>query len=168
MTVWMPAAAAIAALLIVSGCSQKKTASETRSGAQPQQTTSEGVSRGTPTTSDEPREATVTEAATVPEIWAQIVTEQNRLSAAIQEGRLQSVPGLAHGIRDLAAALANKASASNPPPSPKLAAQVEQLKTAADDLAEQSNAGDLKAAQTEFAKLSAILDAIKANLGPQL
>ena len=154
------------ALLMVSGCSQKKTDSETRSGAHHQ--TSEGVTRGTPTTSDEPREATVTEAATVPEIWAQIATEQNRLSAAIQEGRLQSVPGLAHGIRDLAAVLATKARASNPPPSPKLAAQVEQLNTAVDDLAERSNAGDLKAAQTEFARLSAILDAIKANLGPQL
>jgi outer membrane murein-binding lipoprotein Lpp len=167
MTMWTPAAAAIA-LLMVTGCSQKKTTSETQSGAQTQQQTSEAVPRETPATSEEPREAIVTEPATVSEIWAQIATEQNRLSVAIQEGRLQSVPGLAHEIRDLAAALATKASASNPPPSPKLAGQVEQLKTAADDLAEQSNAGDLKAAQTEFAKLSAILDAIKSNLGPQL
>jgi hypothetical protein len=45
---------------------------------------------------------------------------------------------------------------------------VEQLKSAVDDLAERSESGDLKAAQTEFARLSAILDAIKATLGPQL
>ena len=167
MTMWTPAAAAIA-LLMVTGCSQKKTTSETQSGAQTQQQMSEGAPRETPTTSAEPKEATVTEAATVSEIWAQIATKQTRLSSAIQEGRLQSVPGLAHEIRDLAAALASKASASSPPPSPKLADQVEQLEAAADDLAELGNAGDLKAAQMEFAKLSAILDAIKSNLGPQL
>jgi outer membrane murein-binding lipoprotein Lpp len=110
----------------------------------------------------------VTEAATVPEIWGKIATEHDRLSAAIQGERLQSVPGLAHGIRDLAVVLANKASTAASPPSPKLAGQVEQLKSAVDDLAERSEAGDLKAAQTEFARLSAILDAIKATLGPQL
>jgi outer membrane murein-binding lipoprotein Lpp len=109
----------------------------------------------------------VTEAATVPEIWAQIATEHDRLSAAIQAERLQSVPGLAHEIRDLAVALANKASAAAPQ-SPKLSGQVEQLKSAVDDLAERSESGDLKAAQMEFARLSAILDAIKATLGPQL
>jgi outer membrane murein-binding lipoprotein Lpp len=167
MRVWTPVAAVIA-LLVVSGCSERKTTSETQSGSQTQQQTSEGVPPETPSTSEQPKEATVTEAATVPEIWAQIATEHDRLSAAIQAERLQSVPGLAHEIRDLAVALANKASAAATPPSPKLAGQVEQLKAAVDDLAERSEAGDLKAAQTEFARLSAILDAIKATLGPQL
>jgi outer membrane murein-binding lipoprotein Lpp len=166
MRVWTAAAAI--ALLVVSGCSQRKTTTETPSRAQQKQQASQGAPQGTPSTSDEPREPTVTEAATVPEIWAQIATEHERLSAAIREERLQSVPRLAYGIRDLAVVLANKARASYPPASPKLTAQVEQLKTAVDDLAERSNAGDLKAAQTDFARLSAILDAIKANVGPQL
>jgi outer membrane murein-binding lipoprotein Lpp len=167
MRVWTPAAAAIA-LLVVSGCSQKENTSETQSRGQTKQQTSQEAPRETPSTSDEPREATVTESTTVPEIWAQIATEQDRLSAAIQEQRLQSVPRLAYGIRDLAVVLTSKAGTASPPPSPKLAGQVDQLKAAADDLAERSNAGDLRAAQTEFARFSAILDAIKAALGPQL
>ncbi len=166
MTKLTPAAAAIA-LLVVSGCSQKKTTTETPSHAQQKQEASQEAPQGTPSGSDGPREATVTEAATVSEIWAQIATEQERLSAAIREERLQSVPRLAYGIRDLVIVLANKARASDPPPSPKLTAQVEQLRTAVDDLAERSNAGDLKAAQTESARLNAILDAIKASVGPR-
>ena len=167
MRMWTPAATAIA-LLVVSGCSQRETTSETQSRGQTEQQTRQVAPQGTPSTNDEPREPTVTEAATVPEIWAQIATKQDRLSAAIREERLQSVPRLAYGIRDLAVLLANKVLASDSPPSPKLAGHVEQLKTAVDDLAERSNTGDLKAVQTEFARLSAILDAIKANLGPQL
>lgn len=166
MRVWAPAAIA---LLVMTGCSQRKTTSEDAPSSAPQeQRAKRGTPRETPTKREEPREETVTVAATVPEIWAQIAAEHDRLSAMIQEERLQSVPGPTHRIRDLVVDLANRARASAPSPSPKLAAQVEQLKTAVVELAERSDAGDLKAAQTEFARLSAVLEAIKASVGPQL
>jgi hypothetical protein len=143
-----------------SGCSQKKSASETPPVAE--QPPSQAPAPGGHAQS----ETTATAAGSVQEAWTQIAAEQGKLSAAIQDGQLKAVHRLAFRIRDLVVALADKAGASSPPPAPKLAGQVEQFKASAADLAQLGDAGDLKGAQTEFAKLSAILDAIKSTVGP--
>ena len=156
---WIWVAAALA-ILAGSGCSQKKSASETPPAAQ--QPSAQAPAPGGHAQSD----TTAAAAGSAQEAWTQIAAEQDKLSAAIQDGRLKAVHRLVFRIRDLVVALADKAAASSPSPPPKLAGQVEQFKTSAADLAQLGDSGDLKGAQTEFAKLSAILDAIKSTVGP--
>ena len=94
------------------GCGQKRTESQTTPQTA-QQASGEAAEHG------ESGE-TIKPAGTVPEIWAQIIAEREKLSAAIQNGQLKDVHHHAFGIRDLVAALAEKASVSSPGTAPKL------------------------------------------------
>lgn len=149
--------AAVVGVLVLAGCSSKKSESEapaTSSQAAP----SVEAERG------ESAEA-VTPAGTAGEIWTQIGDEQSKLSAAIQNGQLKDVHHLAFGIRDLVVALADKATAASPALAPKLNGMVEQVKASASKLDELGDAGNLSGTQAEYAKLETILGAIKSVAG---
>ena len=145
--------AAVIAVLVLGGCSSKKSESEAPAAS----------SQAAPSAEAEHSESAeaVTPAGTVGEIWTQIGDEQSKLSAAIQNGQLKDVHHLAFGIRDLVVALADKATAASPALAPQLKGMVEQVKASATKLDELGDAGNLSGTQTEYAKLETILGAVK-------
>ena len=149
--------AAVIAVLVLGGCSSKKSESEEPAAS----------SQGAPSAEAEHGESAeaVTPAGTVGEIWTQIREEQGKLSAAIQNGQLKNVHHLAFGIRDLVVALADKATAASPAIAPKLKGMVEQVKASATKLDELGDAGNLSGTQAEYAKLETILGTIKVATG---
>ena len=156
------AAAASVAVVVVTGCSSNKSQSDApaaSSQAAPQAAAPSGeAERG------ESAEA-VTPAGTIPEIWTQIAGEQAQMTAAIRNGQLKDVHHLAFGIRDLVIALADKAKAASPAITARIDNMVEQVKTSATTLDELGDAGNLSGTQAEYAKLEAILEAIKSVAG---
>jgi len=149
------------ALLVVGtlgslGCGKERTESQTTLEQQTRQTQPSGETT-------EPRESGDTTATveTVEGIWGQITTEQEKISAAIQSGRLKEVHRRADRIRDLVVALTDKAVVASPEAAPRLKGLAEQVKASAEDLGEMGDAGDVKGVETESAKLNAILAAVK-------
>jgi hypothetical protein len=98
---------------------------------------------------------------TVEGIWGNIVAEQEKLSTVIQSGQLKDVHHRADRMRDLVVALVDKAAVASPETAPRLKGLGEQVKASTEDLGEMGDAGDLKGAETEAAKLNAILAAVK-------
>jgi hypothetical protein len=152
---WLVPVLVVIGTLWLLGCGQKKT--EVQATQQVQPSGEAAVNGGSG--------ETITPAATITGIWAQITAEQGKLSTAIQNGQLKDVHHLAFGIRDLVAALAEKASVSTPAAAPKLKDLVEQVKASASKLDETGDAGNLSGTQAEAAKLGATLDAIKVAVG---
>lgn len=140
------------------GCGQKKTESQA-----PQEATRRAQPPGGAAERGDSGD-TITAAGDVAGIWAQITAEQEKLSAVIQNGQLKDVHHLAFGIRDLTVALADAASVHPPEAAPRLKGLVEQVKVSASDLGEMGDAGNLRGTELEFAKLNAILDAVKATV----
>ena len=145
--------AAVVGVLVLAGCSSKKSESEAPA-ASSQAAPSAEAERG------ESAEA-VTPAGTVGEIWTQIGDEQSKLSTAIQNGQLKDVHHLAFGIRDLVVALADKANTASPATAARLNGMVAQVKASATKLDELGDAGNLSGTQAEYGKLETILGAIK-------
>jgi hypothetical protein len=137
------------------GCSKERTESQTppeQAGrAQPSGESAK------PTVSGD----TIATAQTVEGIWDQITLEQEKVSAAIQSGQLKELHHRGNRIRDLVGTLAEKAVVTSPETAPRLKGLGEQVKASATDLGEMGDAGDLKGAETESAKLNAILAAVK-------
>ena len=157
---WSLLAAAIGAL-VLAGCSSNKGQSE--GPAASPEAAPQAAAPG-PAAEHAESEA-VTPAGTVAEIWTQIADEQAKLSTAIQNGQLKDVHHLAFGIRDLVVALADKANATSPAGAPRLNKIVDQVKASAVQLDTLGDAGNLSGTQTEFAKLNAILEAVKSAAG---
>ena len=151
---WTLALLVVGALWLL-GCGKERTESQ----APPDQARRALPSRE----AAEPRESsdTIATAVTVEGIWAQITAEQEKVASVIQNGRLKEVRHPADRIRDLVVALEDKAVVSSPEAAPRLKGLVEQVKGSAADLGEMGDAGDLKGAETESAKLNAILAAVK-------
>jgi ABC-type glycerol-3-phosphate transport system substrate-binding protein len=149
--------AAVIGIFVVAGCSFKKSESEAPA-------LSSEASPGAEAEHDEAVEA-VAAAGTVGAIWTQIGDEQSKLSSAIQSGQLKDVHHLAFGIRDLVVALAEKATAASPAIAPQLNGMVEQVKASASKLDELGDAGNLSGVQAEYAKLEAVLGAIRNVAG---
>jgi hypothetical protein len=154
--------AAVVGVLVLVGCSSNKSQSEAQEEAS-EKSAKTVAPRGAD--ASDGTSGAVTPAGTVAEIWTQIANEQGKLSAVIQNGELEDVHHLAYGIRDLVVALADKANAAAPASAPRLNGMVEQLKTSAAALDELGDAGDRSGARTEYAKFSAILDAIRSVAG---
>ena len=149
--------AAVVGVLVLAGCSSKKSESEapaTSSQAAPSVEAERGASA-----------EAVTPAGTAGEIWTQIGAEQSKLSAAIQNGQLKDVHHLAFRIRDLVVALADKANTTSPATAAKLNGMVAQVTASATRLDELGDAGNLSGTQAEYAKLETILGTIKAATG---
>ena len=156
---WALYSAAAMIAIALAGCSPKQESSEAppaSSEPAPQPVTAGGETEHTT-----PSQALIP-ASTVPEIWTQIAGEQGKLSVALQTGQLEGVHHLALGIRDLAVALADTAKATTPAVAARIDNQVDQLKTSVATLVELGDAGNRSGAQTEYAKLEAILDAMKS------
>jgi hypothetical protein len=149
--------AAFIGVLVLAGCSSKKSESEAPAAS----------SQAAPSAEAEHGESAeaVTPAGTVGEIWTQIGDEQGKLSAAIENGQLKDVHHLAFGIRDLVVALADKANTASPAGALKLNGMVEQVRASATKLDELGDAGNLSGTQTEYAKLETILGTIKNVAG---
>ena len=148
----------VGGVLSLLGCGQKKTESQgTQQTTPPAGETADRGESG----------ETMTPAGTVAGIWDQITAERDKLAAAIQNGQLKDVHHLAFGVRDLVVALADKTTAFAPGAAPKLKTLVDQVKASAGKLDETGDAGDLGGTQAEFAKLNAILDAVKATVSPR-
>jgi hypothetical protein len=154
--------AVLIGVVVFIGCSSNKNSSEAPGASS--QSSSETVAPGGAGESDS-NSGAVIPAGTVAEIWTQIDAEKSKLSSAIQSGELKDVHHLAYRIRDLAVALTDKAAANTPAMAPRVNGMVEQLRTSASELDKLGDAGDRSGAQTEFAKLSAILDAIRSVTG---
>jgi hypothetical protein len=146
--------AAVIGVLVLAGCSSKKSESEAPAAS----------SEAAPSAEAEHGESAeaVTPAGTVGEIWTQIGDEQGKLSAAIQNGQLKDVHHLAFGIRDLVIALADKTIATSPALAPQLKGMAEQVKASATKLDELGDAGNLSGTQAEYAKLETVLGTIKS------
>ena len=153
---WDLVVAAMAALsvVVVVGCSPKKSESEAPAA---------GAQTATPSGDAEHAMSPdmVMPAGTVAGIWDQISDERAKLSSAIQNGQLKDVHHLAFGIRDLVVALADKAKAASPGNASKLDGMVEQVKASATKLDELGDAGNLSGTQAEYAKLETVLGSIK-------
>ena len=156
---WVLAVALVGTLWLV-GCGQKQSDSSAPPAASQQPTAQQSAPAGGSAEHGESGEK-VTPAGTAQEIWGQIVVELDKLSAAIQNGELKNVHHLAFATRDLAAALAEKATASSPALGPKLQPMVEQVKASASKLDELGDAGNLSGTQAEFARFSSMLDGIR-------
>ena len=156
--------AAVIGVVLLAGCSSKEGKNEA-----PGESSKEAPEAAAPGGGGEHGEsaAAVTPAGTVAGIWTQIEGEQGKLTAAIQNGQLKDVHHLAFGIRDLVAALADKASAASPASAAKLKGLVGQVKASASKLDELGDAGNLSGTQAEYAKLNTILDAIKTVAGAE-
>ena len=150
--------AAVIGVVLLAGCSSKKSESEK------QEASSQATAPSSESEHGESAEA-VTPAGTVAAIWTQIEGEQGKLSTAIQNGQLKDVHHLAFGVRDLVVALADKATAGSPASADKLKGMVEQVKASASKLDELGDAGNLSGTQAEYAKLDAMLSAIKTVAG---
>lgn len=168
-TRWWVLALLVAGTLWLLGCEQKKRESQAPQEAprqvQPPGNAAESGGRGDAERGG--RGDTTTPAGSIAGIWTQIDAEQEKLSAAIQNGELRRVRHLALGISGLAVAVTDEASVRSPEKAPRLKSLLEQVKVSAGDLAEVGDAGDLKGTKMEFAKLNAILDAVKATVGPE-
>ena len=151
--------AAVVGVLLIAGCSSNKSESGTPNTSA--QAAPQTPAPGAAVEGGETAEA-VTPAATVPEIWNQIGAEQGKLSAAIQNGQLKDVHHLAFGIRDLVVAMAGKLNAASPAGATKLNGMVEQVKASATKLDEFGDAGNLSGTQAEYAKLEAVLTAMRS------
>ena len=145
---WVLVVAMMGALWLV-GCGQKQSESSA-----PPVTAGEAAE---PEASGEK----ITPAETADAIWGQIAQEQNKLSAAIQNGQLKDVHHLAFGIRDLVVALANKVSTASPASAGQLKGLVEQVEASASKLDELGDAGNVSGTQAEAARLNTLLDAVK-------
>lgn len=150
---------------VIVGCSSSKTT--TKESEQSSQVTPQPVM---PNAGTQPAEGgasveVMTPASTVQGIWAQIEGERARLSSTIQNGQLQDVHHLAFGIRDLVVALANKANAESPAGATRLNGMVDLVKESAIKLDQFGDGGDVSGTQAEFAKLEAVLSAIKSAVG---
>ena len=156
---WVVLALASAAVVVMAlaGCSSNKAPAVTTSSSQAAPPAAPAVGEAEHGESAE----TVTPAGTIGEIWTQIAAEQGKMTAAIQNGQLKDVHHLAFAIRDLVVALADKAKAASPASAAHLDGLVAQVKTSASTLDELGDAGNLSGTQTEYAKLEAILGAIK-------
>ena len=159
LTRWGLVALVMIGTLALLGCGQKKTESrgteQTNPPAQPSGETAERGESG----------ETMTPAGTAAGIWDQITAERDKLSAAIQNGQLKDVHHLAFGIRDLVGALAVKANEATPAGATRLNGMVELVNESAAKLDELGDAGNLSGTQAEFAKLEAVLSAIKSATG---
>ena len=151
---WWTVAVASVAALVLYGCSKEKkdatplVREQTESPA-PSDTNSSGGPAVAP-------------AETVAEMWPRIETEQNRLAAAIEGGRLKDVGRLAFGIRDMVVVLADRALVETPDIAQRLPPMLELVRESAGRLDELGAAGDLRETQREFAKLTSILAGMKA------
>jgi hypothetical protein len=156
------AVATTVAVVVLTGCSSKKSQSEA-----PAASSQAAPQAGTPSGGAEHAMSPdmVMPAGTIAEIWTQIGGEQSKLSAAIQNGQLKDVHHLAFGIRDLVIALADKAKAASPASAAKLNGMVEQVKASATKLDELGDAGNLSGTQLEYAKLEGVLNAMKSVTG---
>ena len=163
---WVLALAAIGTLWLL-GCGQKKTESQTSAQSTEQTQPSGGAAEKGEAAGNVETGETMAPAQTVPEIWAQIMAEREKLASAIQNGQLKDVHHHAFGIRDLVVALAEKANVSSPGTAPKLNGLVELVKASASALDEMGDAGNLSGTQTEAAKLNAILDSVTATVKPE-
>jgi hypothetical protein len=156
---WILALAAIGTLWLL-GCGQKKTEPQATG-----QTAAPGQPSGEAGESGESNE-TITPAASIAGIWAQIGEEQGKLATVVQNGQLKDVHHLAFDVRDLVVALAEKATASSPAIAPKLNPLVEQVKASAAKLDEMGDAGNLSGTQAELANLNSTLNMIKTVVNP--
>jgi len=150
-----PLAVLVIGTLWLLGCGKEQTES---------QTPSEQARRAQPSGEvAKPRESgdPIATVETVEGIWGKITAEQEKLSAVIQSGQLKDVHHRADRMRDLVAALVDKATVASPETAPRLKGLGEQVKASTEDLGEMGDAGDLKGAETEAAKLNAILAAVK-------
>ncbi|MEO5987845.1 MAG: hypothetical protein ABIU54_14925 [Candidatus Eisenbacteria bacterium] len=156
---------ALSGALVLAGCSSSKT--KTVESEKTEQSTEVTPTPAAPSGTVEQGESAVviTPAATVEGIWTQIETEQGRLSTTIQNGQLKDVHPLAFGIRDLVVALADKSNAATPANATRLNGMVDLVKASASRLDELGDAGDLSGTQAEYAKLDAVLAAIKSVVG---
>ena len=161
-TKWSAPLVAIIGILLLAGCSAKKSESETPTSSS--QASPQATSPGTEAEHGESAE-TVTPAGTAGEIWTQINDEQTKLATTIQNGQLKDVHHLAFAIRDLVVALAAKANTASPATAAKVNSMVEQVKASATKLDELGDAGNLSGTQAEFAKLQTVLAAIKSATG---
>jgi hypothetical protein len=134
---WILAALVIAAFAVI-GCSKKTNTAGTTATTQKAAPSGEMAEHGA--TEHEETGATITPAGSVPEIWTQIADEKAELSKAIENGQLADVHHIAFGIRDLVAALADKAGTSNPALAPKLKDMAAQVATSASKLDELGDA----------------------------
>ena len=160
---WVLAVAVVGAMWLV-GCGQKQGESSAPPAASEQPAAQESAPASEAAEEGESAEK-ITPAGTVKEIWGQIIQEQDKLSAAIQNGQLKDVHHLAFGIRDLVVALADKASAGTPALAPKLKPMIEQVKASASKLDELGDAGNLSGTQAEFERLNKVLNSIKTLTG---
>jgi len=96
--------------------------------------------------------------ATVHDMWTQITEEQAKLEAAIRSGDLANVHHLAFGIRDLAIALAAKATGPNATELEKL---VDDIKVSAGKLDEYGDSGNLSDVKKEYAKFQEELNSLR-------
>ncbi len=152
------AVAVSAIVVVVAGCSSKKTESEApAAGSQTAAPSGDAEHAMSPDM--------VMPAGTSAEIWGQIAGEQTKLTTAIQNGQLKDVHHLAFGIRDLVVALADKSNAASPANSAKLNGLVEQVRASATKLDELGDAGNLSGTQAEYAKLETVLGSIKTVTG---
>src|SRR5262245_28132602 len=160
-------AMALVTTALLTGCGQKKAESEA-----PAQASRQGAPTQQAAPSAEPSEhgetaEKITPAGTPNEIWAQIATEEGKLSSAIQNGQLKDVHHLAFGIRDLVVALADKTHGLSGADAATLSGLVDQVKHSATKLDELGDAGNLSGTQAEYDAMSKVLNSIKALAGPK-
>jgi len=108
-----------------------------------------------------PRSQTPAAAGTLPNIWPQVQSDQDKLVAALNGGQLKDVHDLALGIRDLVASLPEQASGLSVSNTAALTKLVDQVKDSASKLADLGDARNLSGAKTEYQTLSKLLSSIK-------
>jgi len=162
---YWPLVALIALIVCVAaivGCSPKNNES-----AAPAASSQAEPSLAAPDAAHETEEggATMTPAATVAGIWIQIGDQQNKLSAAIENGQLNDVHHLAFGIRDLVAAVVGKVNEASPSGATHLNGMVEEVKASAAKLDELGDAGNLSGTKAEYATFVKLLDSVQTMSG---
>ena len=166
--VWRSAVAPVAiGICVALGCAPAKDDEHVPSRVPPATTQSRTDSRPIESThlgnsGPEASAASPNPAATVPGIWAQIADERVKLAAAIQDGQLKKVHHLVYAVRDLVVALVNKAGTASPVVAPRLDDLAAQVRTSARKLDQYGDAGNLRGARTEYARLVNLLEAIEA------
>ena len=156
---------AVLAAFVLAGCSSSKTKTEESEKSSEVTPGSAVPAGGAEKAEGGESVVAVTPANSVEGIWAQIESEQAKLSTTIQNGQLKDVHHLAFGIRDLVGALAVKANEAAPAGATRLNGMVELVNESAAKLDELGDAGNLSGTQAEFAKLEAVLSAIKSATG---
>ena len=147
--------AALGAFLML-GCSSSKTTTTT---------VTERAETSSEVAPHAEAEAALVPANTVAGIWAQVQSEQGKLTTVIQSGQLADVHVMAFGIRDLVVKMVDMANAESPTGADKLNGMLGEIKASAAKLDEFGDAGNLSATQAEFAKFEATLSAIKTAMG---